>query len=384
MENISYKETSGSSYAVSVDDSGMFDDIPDVSSEKNQNTISKGCLFKYDNCYYKLEQNGDLTFCSTGDATGKLIIPKTISVNGEEHPVATIGTIERCRYTYTDYHNDKRKKPTEYSGTIEVGAFFGSKVTECVFPPSIREIEEIIWGPSESIEHWQVRSIIEELEEKRKSRLKRISFSEESKSELTAINSKVFSNCELDMGTLKLPEGLRQIGAEAFAGSFLKVIIPSTIEMIEEKAFYNCSIKGMSLPEGLTHLGSNFVDLYHFTEKLEIPSTVKTIPQLEWTVGERWDVSKTLPTIIIHNSKKDVTVEKITSKYCNIDYVDASGNRESCNHWIRSLMFKLKKPKDLEDFNQNVVSAVVIACFLIFTILVFAVIGVLVGVGVLG
>lgn len=382
---------SGNWYEVTCDDTAYFskyNNLPEIDKEIATYSIQLNSLFKYDGCIYRLETGGEMTFCSAWDASGRLVIPNKISINGKNIPVTRIGHIERCNYIYTDYHNDRRRKPDVYNGTVCVGAFWGSKVAECIFPPSIQEIEEIIWGPCNE------SAIISVLEELSKSSLKEISFSEEEQSNLRSIDSEVFRYCNLDMGTLKLPEGLRQIGKNAFSGNFTKVICPSTLNKIDENAFFYCSIKGMKLNEGLDYLGPNFVDLYHFTEKLEIPSSIKVVPQVEWSLSERWELIKKLPTIVIHNSKENVEIDKTVKKTCIIQYVDASGKIVKKSGGIRNAVYKAKQPKssvsssgnritEMEAFNGNVVSAVGIVCFVIFMIILFALIGILVGIGVL-
>ena len=141
---------SGNWYEVTCDDTAYFskyNNLPEIDKEDATNSITPNSLFKHDGCIYRLETGGELTFCSAWDASSRLAIPNKISINGKNIPVTRIGHIERCNYIYTNYHHDRRRKPDVYNGTVCVGAFWGSKVTECIFPPSIREIEEIIWGP---------------------------------------------------------------------------------------------------------------------------------------------------------------------------------------------------------------------------------------------
>ncbi|MBQ8703756.1 MAG: leucine-rich repeat domain-containing protein [Bacteroidales bacterium] len=384
MDRIDIKNSSTNSYDVHYYDYGLFENIPDVGTE-NIVSVSKGSMFTYNGCLYKLEGSGEITLLNTWDAAGRLIIPMSIQIGGKEYPVTRLGSFTRCKYTFVDYHNDKRRKPTTSEGIITVGAFWGSKVTECIIPPSIREIEEVICG---GVSHYLYATLPD------KCSLKEIVFSDERPSELKTIGNATFYNCHLEMGTLKLPEGLRKIGDNAFSGDFSKIVFPSTLESIGESAFYHCSIKSMKLPDGIEYLGPNFVDLYHFTEPLEIPSSVKTIPQLEWSLGERWDLVKELPSVIIHNGKKDVTVDKVTRKYCRIQYIDAQGNKKKHSNWIRNLVFKTKKPESQiydsgrretakEYFDGRYTSAVVISLFFVFMIVLMTVLGILIGIGVL-
>lgn len=384
MNHIDIKGTSSGWWDAHYYDTGLFDKIPEF-DESNSVNILKGNRFFYKKCLYQLEDYDEITFLSAGDAVGRLIIPKNISINGKDYPVTKMGSYIRCQYDITYYHGDRRRKPTNESGELLVGAFWGTKITDCVIPPSIREIEEVIWANRANTLYATLPS---------EPKIKEIIFSEESPSQLRTIDNNVFYNCHFEMGTLKLPEGLRKIGSNSFCGNFTKVILPSTLEQIDESAFWKCSIKSMKLNDGLEYLGPNFVDLYHFTEKLEIPSSVINIPQLEWTFEERWEIAKKLPCIVIHNNKKDVEVDKITKKYCRLEYIDASEKKEIKSNWIRNAVYKAKKPTHhytdsgreitaKEDFDGLVVSAIGIGGFFIFLIILFTVISVLVGVGVL-
>lgn len=353
-----------------------YSSLPEQSAGIENANITPNSMFKYGGCIYLMEQNGELTFCNTWDATGRLSIPKEIIIKGEKHPVTRIGHIDICDYEYTDFRRDKRRKPIVTSGVLSVGAFFDSKVTECIFPASIREIEEIILGPSGKCNS----DIIRVLVNKSECKLQEIGFADDGQSELRSIDYNTFGNVYLDMGTLKLPEGLRQIGERAFRGNFTSIICPSTLRKIEEYAFYYCSIKGMELNDGLEFLGSEFVDLYHFTENLEIPSSIKLIPELKWAMHERWKLVKKLPILVIHNNKNDVEIDKFVKKTCVIHYIDASGKRKKSN-WLRNLVYKTKGKEiwDMDDLNKFFTSLVGLITFFLFMIVLF----ILIGIGVL-
>ena len=219
----------GNWYEATCDDTAYFskyNSLPEIDKEDATCSIAPNSLFKYNGSIYRLEAGGELTFCSAWEASGRLAIPNKIQINGKNTPVTRIGHIERCKYIYTNYHNDRRRKLDVDNGSVCVGAFWGSNVTECIFPPSIQEIEEIIWGPSVNLNN---SAIISVLEEPSKSSLKEISFSEEEPSNLRHIGSDTFRYCHLEMGTLKLPEGLRRIGMNAFSGNFTNIICPSSL-----------------------------------------------------------------------------------------------------------------------------------------------------------
>ena len=442
-------------------DNGIYDNIPVLNSDGVNNDIKPNTKFKYDCCYYNLESNGELTFISTGDASGRLVIPKSITINGKEHPVTVIG--EMVRYNIYEFiQPDKRKKPVENNYTLKLGAFFNTKVTECIFPSTLRNFSgNIRYGSSlrKKLSKWfkdaddfEYDSMFDNFEE---FCLKKISFSEDGLCELESLGSAVFYNCHLKMdclrlpeglrcigdrafyssgtfgnvkfpstieiiensafqkckirsidfsengklqsiGTnafnechlemdyLRLPEGLRYIGNLAFDGQFDKVKLPSTIETINDEAFWYCNIKSMNFPEGLESVGKNFIDLTYFVDKIVFPSTIKIIPELEWNTTNRWEmVSKSLPEIVVNNAKTDVTIDKITSKNCKLEYVDKTGKHEVDKKRIRNFNFRKYHPKDFDSLTSHCVGSVVLTVFFIFVTILFTVIGILIEKGVL-
>ena len=66
-----------------------------------------------------------------------------------------------------------------------------------------------------------------------------------------------FSNTNIR--TINLPDSLRHIGAHAFAASGLrKVDIPNQVEVIDERAFFNCSdLEFLKIPHSVKYIGDN-------------------------------------------------------------------------------------------------------------------------------
>ena len=79
--------------------------------------------------------------------------------------------------------------------------------------------------------------------------------------------------------TVTIPEGYDRVGDEAFANSSITNIeFPTTLTLIGERAFYNCSnITSLTLNEGLENIGKKaFMDIQKLTA-LNFPSTLKII-----------------------------------------------------------------------------------------------------------
>lgn len=83
MNHIDIKGTSSGWWDAHYYDTGLFDKIPEF-DESNSVNILKGNRFFYKKCLYQLEDYDEITFLSAGDAVGRLIIPKNISINGKE------------------------------------------------------------------------------------------------------------------------------------------------------------------------------------------------------------------------------------------------------------------------------------------------------------
>lgn len=323
-------------------DDEIFENIPTLSDDDREYIIGINQPFKYKDSYYKLEEYGEITFCHTGDASGHLVIPKTIFINGTIYPVTKIGHITRCKNAYStdhyvDIENEIKERIVSYY-TLEVGAFWGSEVTSCHFPSSIKEIEPIIW---QNILEARESSIKKELKEVSESSLTEITF--EPQSDLTILNPYAFANVGLVMNTLTLPEGLRIIGPHAIEGTFNKIVLPSTIEYIGEEALWYCSIQNINLPDNITSLEYNFIDLYHINGFLEIPSSIKNIPLLEWSIDERWNKTTSIPKLLIHNDQKDVSIHKKTFKYCMIEFINNEGKHKKYNRWYINYLFRRRK-----------------------------------------
>jgi hypothetical protein len=80
--------------------------------------------------------------------------------------------------------------------------------------------------------------------------------------------------------TVEIPEGVTSIGGLNSKSSLTKVVIPSTVQRIENYTFYNCpSLISVTLPEGLTYIGD-----YAFGKCSKLPNI--TIPSAVTSMGE--------------------------------------------------------------------------------------------------
>ncbi len=356
------------SYIIEISDHGIYDNIPELNYDGVNDAIKVNTLFKYDYCYYTLESSGELVFNSSGEASGRLVIPESIMINGKSYPVTRIGVMTRYKAKLTEYGPDRRKKPDITDVVLKYGAFFGTKVTECVFPATIRDFSgDIIYGLE-----YRESVYVGALKKKGLTSvaLNKISFAENGSCQLSSIGDNLFENCYLEMDCLHIPEGVRHIGDKAFSGTFARVKLPSTIETVGRSAFKDCRIKSINLPEGLERVGEDFIDLTDFLDCIEFPSTIKTIPYLDWNLSRRKDFAKSLPELIIHNEKKDVSIDKDTAKHCKIQFISKTGKKAYKRNTYRNYLFSTGKLYSFEDLDKKYKSVM----FIILTIAALVVI----------
>lgn len=99
---------------------------------------------------------------------------------------------------------------------------------------------------------------------------------------ITSISPNAFEGMELDIESVKLPEGLTVLenifSNHCFYQGFKKVELPSTLEQIEKSAFAACDdLQSIEIPESVTYIGDcAFQDCTGLTS-LEIPGSVTHI-----------------------------------------------------------------------------------------------------------
>lgn len=99
-------------------------------------------------------------------------------------------------------------------------------------------------------------------------------------STLTLIGNAAFKNCAA-LTSIKLNNGLQNIGKEAFTGTKLTSIdFPSSLRMIDDAAFFECKIFNLKLNAGLKYIGNAAFGLKgneNAEKTLEIPASVRYI-----------------------------------------------------------------------------------------------------------
>lgn len=109
---------------------------------------------------------------------------------------------------------------------------------------------------------------------------------------LTLIGKNAFQNCNY-IKSIKLNEGLENIGESAFSGTTLETVkFPSSLKIINDCAFANCHIYNLKFNAGLKYIGNSAFALSNeHTEKvLEIPASVIYIGPYAFNFRQYQDV----------------------------------------------------------------------------------------------
>ena len=93
------------------------------------------------------------------------------------------------------------------------------------------------------------------------------------------IDENAFNNCK-NLKRITLPDGLKRIGAEAFKGcsKLEEIVIPEGIECLEEGTFEGCiSLKSVKLASGLKEIKEDVFKACYKLENLELPEGVEKL-----------------------------------------------------------------------------------------------------------
>lgn len=78
-----------------------------------------------------------------------------------------------------------------------------------------------------------------------------------------------------------IPEGVETIRSKAFYKCYdlTEITLPSTLKVIEEKAFFRCNLKTLTLPDGLERIGKDAFSFCSAVEKVTVPASVTQIDE---------------------------------------------------------------------------------------------------------
>ncbi len=180
--------------------------------------------------YYNITGNNtvEVTYSDRDYNTysGSISVPETVTNNGTEYSVTTIG----------------------------VSAFKGSAVTSVSMPESITSIDYDAFYECENLESVTLPE------------------------SLTTLGSDAFYFCK-SLKAVKIPSGVTAILGSCFSecSSLESVTIPKGVMTIGDGAFYACSINALTLPESLETIGRSAFSCNYSLKSVNIPAKVKKI-----------------------------------------------------------------------------------------------------------
>ena len=177
---------------------------------------------------YRLRESEATVDGQPNNLSGKMVLPKSISYNGNTYNLTSIG----------DW------------------AFDGcSSLTSIVIPGSVTSIGEDAFSGCSSL----TSIVIPE--------------------GVTSIGESAFSGCSL-LTSITIPDSVTSIGDKAFSGCSLltSIIIPDSVTSIGEDAFDDCSsLTSITIPAGVTSIGNHAFDGCSSLESITIPNSVTSI-----------------------------------------------------------------------------------------------------------
>lgn len=223
--------------------------------------------------------------------------------------ITTPSTVEKIeRFAFSDCKKLKTVTLNEGLKSIEKGAFKDTSIEEIIIPSTVDKIDSPFG---------------------------------DAKIRVADGNAKyeAIDNCLIEKTTKKLisggkhsilPEGIKEIGEQAFYGTSIESItIPSTVEKIGRYAFHNCNnLKTVTLNEGLKSIGRGAFNGTSI-ESIEMTSTVEKVERFAF-----YDC-KNLKRVTLNERLKEVEsgafrdCDKLGRIECNVrkNYVEANRSK---------------------------------------------------------
>ena len=182
--------------------------------------------------YYNITGNNtvEVTYSDRDNNTysGSISVPETVTNNGTEYSVTTIGE----------------------------SAFKGSAVTSVSMPESITSIDYDAFYECKNLESVTLPE------------------------SLTTLDYDAFNSCQ-SLKTIKIPSGVTAIPGSCFycCSSLESVTIPEGVMTIGEYAFAVCNLNALTLPESLEKIGVSAFGSNSSLKSVNIPAKVKTIDE---------------------------------------------------------------------------------------------------------
>lgn len=224
--------------------------------------------------YYNITGNNtvEVTYSDRDNNTysGSVSIPETVTNNGTEYSVTTIG-----EHAFQGSAVTSVSMP-EGIISIDYNAFKGCQNLESVtLPESLTTLGSYAFYSCKLLKTIKIPSGVTAIPSScfyECSSLESVTIPEG----VTTIGECAFQSCNLN--ALTLPESLEKIGDGAFYnnGTLRSVNISAKVKKIEERAFSLCGLTGLVIPEGVQTI-DNYAFCNNPLKKLTLPSTITSI-----------------------------------------------------------------------------------------------------------
>ena len=234
---------------------------------------------------YRVTEIGSSAF--SGSSLKEVVLPSTLKKIGSEAfrntQLTSItlpeGLTEIGSYAFSDSSLKEVVLPSTLT-KIGYNAFLDTKITELYIPDSVTNLDPGSFGFSGNYSNVLPPLTKVSLPSRLQSTSSPFSGQESLKEVVfrgnwKTIPSGLFSGIGIEK--LVIPEGVTEIGSNAFLGSSLKeVVLPSTLKKIDSGAFRHTQLTSITLPEGVTEIGSNAFSGSSLKEVV-LPSTLTQI-----------------------------------------------------------------------------------------------------------
>lgn len=247
--------------------------------------------------YYNITGNNtvEVTYSDRDNNTysGSISVPETVTNNGTEYSVTTIGESAFKGSAVTSV------SMPESITSIDYDAFYECKNLESVtLPESLTTLDYDAFSGCQNLESVALPESLTTLGDYAFSSCKLLK-TIKIPSGVTAIPSCCFRECS-SLESVTIPEGVTDIGGAAFSGCNLKALtlpeslvtieiyafednrslksvnIPAKVKTIETQAFYGCGLTDLVIPEGVQTIGSHAFSS-NSLKNLTLPSTITSI-----------------------------------------------------------------------------------------------------------
>ena len=234
---------------------------------------------KIDGIYYNLISKGKTAEVTSGEVkySGEVVIPSSITVEGQEYPVAIIGN-------RAFYGCSKLTSVTIGNSVTSIGDYAFSRCSGLIsvdIPNSVTSIGEYAFERCSGLTSVTIPNSV------------------------TSINRNAFEACS-GLTSVTIPNSVTSIGQSAFEGcsGLTSVTIPNSVTSIGDWAFSGCSgLTSITIPNSVTSIGQFAFEKCSGLTSITIPNSVTRIYR------NAFEACSGLTSVTIPNSVTSIGIE---------------------------------------------------------------------------